>query len=68
MLNYLKEYGHHQNDRNGQLLTFYIELCIKRMGVGLDLALQKDNYFGDPSFLFFFLIGIIIAHVIRINS
>ena len=43
MLNYFIEKGHHQNDRNGQPLTFNIELCMKTMGVGLDLALQTDN-------------------------
>ena len=43
MLNYFIENWHPQNDRNGQPLTFYIELCVKFMGVGLDLALQKDN-------------------------
>ena len=41
---------------------------MKSMGVGLDLALQKDNSFVDPRFLFFFLKGIIIAHEIKINS
>ena len=60
--------GHHQNDRNGQPLTFYIELCMNSMGVVLGLALQKDNYSGDPRFLFFFLKGNIIAHEIKINS
>ena len=50
MLNYFIENGHHQNDRNDQPLTFYIELCMKYMGVGLDLALQKENWFGDPRF------------------
>ena len=34
-------------------------------GLGLDLALQKDNLFGDPIFSFFFLKGIIIAHEIK---
>ena len=38
------------------------------MGVGLDLALQKENKFGDPRFLFFFLKGNIIAHEIKTNS
>ena len=42
-LNYFIEKGHQQNDRNGQPLIFYIELCMKSMGVGLDLGLQKDN-------------------------
>ena len=32
--------GHHQNDRNGQPLTFYIKLSLKSMEIGLDLALQ----------------------------
>ena len=52
MLNYFIENAHHQNDRNDQPLTFYIELCMKYMGVGLDLALQKENWFGDPRFFF----------------
>ena len=39
----LAKKAHHQNDRNGQPLTFYIELCMKSIGVGLDLALQKFN-------------------------
>ena len=30
---------HHQNERNGHLRTFYIELRMKPMGVGLNLAL-----------------------------
>ena len=54
MLNYFIEKGHHQNDRYGQPLTFHIELCMKFMGVGLDLALQKVDLFDDPRFLFFF--------------
>ena len=52
----------------GSTLTFYIELCMKFMGVGLDLALQKENKFGDPRFLFFFLKGNIIDHEIIIHS
>ena len=27
-----------------------IELCMRPMGVRLNLALQKDNLFGDPGF------------------
>ena len=68
MMNYFIEKLHHQNDRNGQPLTFYIGLYMKYMGVGLDLAFKKDDWFGDPKFLFFFLKGIIIAHEIKINS
>ena len=34
MMNYFIQKGHYQNDRNGQSLTFYIELCMKSMGVG----------------------------------
>ena len=34
---------HHQNDRNGNSGTFYIELCMKPIGVGLNLALIKEN-------------------------
>ena len=30
---------HHQNDRNGHPRTFYIEIRMKPMGVGLNLAL-----------------------------
>ena len=43
MLNYFIEKVHHQNDRNGQPLTLYIELCMKSMEVGLGLAFQKYN-------------------------
>ena len=39
------------------------EIC----GVGVDLALQKDTYFGDPRFLCCFLKGIIIAREVKIN-
>ena len=35
------------------------------MGVGLNLALLKENRFGDPKFLFFFMKGIIIVHEIK---
>ena len=41
---------------------------MKYEGVGVDLALQKDNQFGDPRFLFFFLKGIIIVRKMKINS
>ena len=68
MLNYFIEKEHHQNDENGQPLTFYIELCMKSMGVGLDIALQKDNLFADPRFHYFFLKDIIIVHEIKLNS
>ena len=47
---------------------FYIELRMKSMGVGLNLVLLKENEFGDPRFLFFFLKGNIIVHSIKINS
>ena len=50
MLNYFIEKGHHQNDQNGQPLIFYKEVCFKPIGEGSDLALQKDNKFGDPRF------------------
>ena len=40
---------------------------MKPMGVGLNLALLKENYFGDSRFLFFFLKGIIIVHELKIN-
>ena len=38
------------------------------MGVGLNLALLKENKFGDPIFLFFYLrySGIIIVHELKI--
>ena len=39
---------------------------MKPMGVGLNLALLKENKFGDPRFLFFFLKGIIIVHEFKI--
>ena len=38
---------------------------MKPTGVGLNLVLLKENLFGDPSFLFFFLKGIIIVHEIK---
>ena len=56
------------NERNGHSRTFYIELRMKPMGVGLNLALQKENWFGDPRFLFFFLKGSIIVREIKMNS
>ena len=37
------------------------------MGVGLNLALLKENYFGDPRFLFIFLKVCIIVHEIKIK-
>ena len=39
---------------------------MKPMGVGVNLALLKDNKFGDPRFLLFFLKGIIIVHELKI--
>ena len=48
-------------------MNFYFELRMKPMGVGLNLALLKENQFGDPTFLFFFLKGIIIVHELKIN-
>ena len=59
---------HHQNDQNSHFLTFYIDLRMKPMGMRLNLALLKENEFGDPRFLFFFLKGNIIVHEIKINS
>ena len=41
---------------------------MKPTGLGLNLALLKENLFGDPSFLLFFLKGIIIVREIKINS
>ena len=41
---------------------------MKTMGVGLNFALLKENKFGDPRYLFFFLTGIIIGNEIQINS
>ena len=35
-------------------LTFYIGLFSKFVGVGLNLALLKDNKPGDPRFVLFF--------------
>ena len=46
--------------------SFYIELRMKPKGVGVNLALLKENEFGDPRFLFFFLKGIIIDHELKI--
>ena len=40
---------------------------MKPMGVGLNLALLKENQFGDPRFLFFFLKGIMIVHELKIK-
>ena len=40
---------------------------MKPIGVGLNLALLKENLFGDPRFLFFFLKGIIRVHDLKIN-
>ena len=40
---------------------------MKPMGVGLNLALLKENEVGDPRFLFFFLKGSIKVHEIKIN-
>ena len=37
------------------------------MGVGLNLALLKENSFGDPRLLSFFLKGIIIVHELKIK-
>ena len=37
------------------------------MGVGLNLALLKDNKYGDPRFVFFFLKGKMIVHEIKQN-
>ena len=34
--------------------------------LGLNLALLKENKFGDPRFLFFFLKGIIIVHELKL--
>ena len=36
--------------------------------VGLGLALQKDNKFGEPIFFILVSKGIIIAHEVKINS
>ena len=49
--------------------TIYIELCTKSVGVGVNLALLKDNKHGDPHFLFFFLRGIrpMIVHNMKAN-
>ena len=38
-------------------ITFYIELSSNYEGVGVKSALLKENWFGDPIFLFFFLKG-----------
>ena len=67
MLNYFIEKGHHQDDQNGQPLIFFKEVCFKPIGEWSDLALQKDNKFGDPRFLFVFLKGIIFANEIKVN-
>ena len=39
---------------------FYIKLSSKYVGVGVNCALLKENKSGDPHFLFFFLIVIIL--------
>ena len=43
-------------------LTFYVKLSQKSEGMGLNLALLKDNFSGDPVFWVFFLKCQIIAH------
>ena len=35
-------------------LTFHIELSLKYVGVGFNLALLKDNKYGDPPICFLF--------------
>ena len=40
---------------------------MKPMGVALNLALLKENQFGDPRFLSFFMKGFIIVHELKIN-
>ena len=66
LLHYLVKW-HHQNDRNGHSGTFYIELRMKHMGVGFNLALLKESLFIDSRFLFFILQGIIIVHELKIS-
>ena len=59
---------HHQNSRNGNSGTFYIELCMKPMGVVLNLPLLKKTCSVTLYFYFFFLKGIIIVGEMEINS
>ena len=54
MLNYfIQVVWNDIKDKKFYSLTFYIELSFKSVGVGLNLALLKDN----PRFCFFFLKG-----------
>ena len=46
-------------------LRFYIELSLKYVVVGLNLAILKDNLYGNPPFFFFFLKGKMIVHEIK---
>ena len=48
---------------NKSPLTFYIELSSKSLGVGLNLALQKGNLYGDPHLFFFSLKAKMMIHV-----
>ena len=51
MQNYLKQViWNYINDKKLQYLSFYIESSSKFVGVGLNLALLKDNKYGDPPF------------------
>ena len=49
-------------------LTFYIELSSKPVGVGLNLALLKDNEYGDPDFFLKILKGKMIVHEIKTKN
>ena len=46
-------------------ITFYVKLSSKSVGVGLNFALLKENYFDGPHFLFVFLKGKIIVYEIK---
>ena len=41
--NLIQVLWNYRNDKYIHSLTFYIELCTKYVGVGVNLALQKDN-------------------------
>ena len=53
------------NEKKYTHVTFCIKLSSKLVGVGLNFALLKDNWSGDPRFFFFFLKCKMIVHDIK---
>ena len=39
-------------------IAFYIDLSAKYVGVGVNFALLKENWFGDPIFILFLKVNI----------